>query len=125
MKEDKARSLIFTRRAALLGGVKVLLLSTLVGRMYQLQIVESERVIYREQAAASGKPPAVVEKIVDGKLEKFFADTCLVEQPFIKDPDKTIQQLITETVARLGENVVVRRFARFQLGEQSQVPGER
>jgi len=82
-------------------------------------LIESERSIYREQAMSSGKPAAVLEKIVDGKMEKFFADTCLLEQPFIRDPDKTIGQLITEVVARLGENVVVRRFARFHLGEQS------
>jgi elongation factor Ts len=56
---------------------------------------------------------------VDGKLEKYFADTCLLEQPYIKDPDKSLGQLITDTVARIGENIVIRRFARFQLGEQS------
>jgi len=83
-------------------------------------VIESERNIYRAQAATSGKPPAVVEKIVDGKMEKFYADSCLLEQPFIKDPDKTVGQLVTDAVARLGENVVVRRFARFQLGEQSE-----
>lgn len=88
-------------------------------------VVESERAIYREQALAGGKPAAVVDKIVDGKMEKFFADTCLLEQPFIKDPDKTIGRLITESVARLGENVVVRRFARFQLGEALAAPEDR
>ncbi|OFV88914.1 MAG: elongation factor Ts [Acidobacteria bacterium RBG_16_68_9] len=82
-------------------------------------VIEGERVIYREQAASSGKPAAVVEKIVDGKMEKFFGDTCLLEQAFVKEPDRTIGQLVTDAVARLGENVVVRRFARFQLGEQS------
>jgi elongation factor Ts len=82
-------------------------------------ILERERAIYREQAAGTGKPAAVIEKIVDGKLEKYFADTCLLEQPYIKDPDKSVGQLITDTVARIGENIVIRRFARFQLGEQS------
>lgn len=82
-------------------------------------LLERERAIYREQAAATGKPAPVIEKIVDGKMEKFFADTCLLEQAYIKDPDKSIGQLITDTVARIGENVVVRRFSRFQLGEQS------
>jgi elongation factor Ts len=82
-------------------------------------VIDGERAIYREQAAASGKPAAVLEKIVDGKMEKFFADACLLEQPYIKDGDKTIGQLITDAVGRMGENVVVRRFARFQLGEQS------
>ena len=82
-------------------------------------VIESERNIYRAQAATSGKPPPVVEKIVDGKMERYFADFCLLEQPFIKDPDKTVGQLVTDAIGRLGENVVVRRFSRFQLGEQS------
>jgi elongation factor Ts len=79
--------------------------------------IEAERKIYRAQASGSGKPAAVIEKIVDGKLVKFFADTCLLEQPFIKDPQQTVGQLVTDAVAKIGENVVVRRFARFQLGE--------
>jgi elongation factor Ts len=83
------------------------------------QLLERERAIYREQAAGTGKPAPVIEKIVDGKVEKFFADTCLLEQAYIKDPDKSIGQLITDTVARIGENVVIRRFSRFQLGELS------
>ncbi len=80
-------------------------------------VVEAERNIYRAQASGSGKPAPVVEKIVDGKLEKFFADSCLLEQPFIKEPQRTVGQLITDVIAKIGENVVVRRFARFQLGE--------
>lgn len=83
------------------------------------EVVEAERGISKAQAASSGKPAPVIEKIVDGKMEKFFAEACLLEQPYIKDPEKTVGQLITDAVARLGENVVVRRFARFQLGEQS------
>jgi elongation factor Ts len=79
--------------------------------------VEAERSIYNVQAGGSGKPPEVIEKIVAGKLEKFFADTCLLEQPFIKDPRQTIGQLVTDSIAKIGENIVVRRFARFQLGE--------
>lgn len=86
-------------------------------------ILDRERSIYREQAAGTGKPAAVIEKIVDGKLEKFFTDVCLLEQPYIKDPDQSVSQLITDTVARIGENVVIRRFARFQLGEQSTSEG--
>jgi elongation factor Ts len=82
-------------------------------------VVEQERSIYRAQAANSGKPAPVVEKIVDGKVEKFLADVCLLEQPFVKDADKTVGALVTDAIARLGENLVVRRFARFQLGEQS------
>ena len=82
-------------------------------------VLAQERSIYAAQAANSGKPAAVIEKMVNGKVEKFFADVCLLEQPFIKDPDKQVSQLISDAVAKLGENVVVRRFARFQLGEQS------
>jgi elongation factor Ts len=81
------------------------------------EVIDSERKIYRVQAAESGKPEKVLEKIVDGKVEKFYADACLMEQAFIKDPQQTVQQLVTEAVARIGENIVVRRFARFQLGE--------
>jgi elongation factor Ts len=79
--------------------------------------LEAERNIYRAQAGGSGKPPAVIEKIVDGKLVKFVADTCLLDQPFIKDPQRTVGQLVTDSIAKIGENIVVRRFARFQLGE--------
>lgn len=76
-----------------------------------------EREIYRVQTLESGKPAAVVDRIVEGKLEKFYSDNCLLEQPFIREPGKTVEQLIKEVVARTGENVVVRRFARFQVGE--------
>jgi elongation factor Ts len=76
-----------------------------------------EREIYRVQTLESGKPAAVVDRIVEGKLEKFYSDNCLLEQPFIREPGKTVEQLIKEVVARTGENVVVRRFARFQIGE--------
>ncbi|HYH45472.1 MAG TPA: translation elongation factor Ts [Thermoanaerobaculia bacterium] len=79
--------------------------------------LDRERAIYREQALATGKPPAVVEKIVDGKLEKYYSEFVLLEQPFVKDPDKTVSQLIAERVAKIGENLKVRRFARFKLGE--------
>jgi len=80
-------------------------------------VLERERAIYREQAAATGKPANVVEKIVEGKLEKFFAESCLLEQPFVKNPDVTVGQMVTEAVARIGENIQVRRFVRFKLGE--------
>jgi len=76
-----------------------------------------EREIYRVQTEQSGKPAAVMDRIVDGKMEKFFSDICLMEQPFIREPGKTIEQLLKEVVARTGENVVIRRFARFQIGE--------
>jgi len=76
-----------------------------------------EREIYRVQTEQSGKPAAVMDRIVDGKMEKFFSDICLMEQPFIREPGKTIEQLLKEVVARTGENVVIHRFARFQIGE--------
>jgi len=78
-------------------------------------VVAREKAIYAEQV--QGKPENVLERIVTGKLEKFFAETCLMEQPFIKDTDRTIEQLRTDLVGVIGENVEVRRFARFQLGE--------
>src|SRR5512139_4043221 len=78
-------------------------------------VIEREKDIYRAQV--TNKPPQVVEKIVEGKLEKFFSDTCLVDQVFVKDPDKKIKDVITEKVAKVGENIVVRRFVRYQLGE--------
>jgi len=83
-------------------------------------VIDSERNIYRAQTAGSGKPPAVIEKIVDGKVEKFFADVCLLEQPFIKDPQRAVAQVVTDAIARIGENIVVRRFARFQLGDSAE-----
>lgn len=81
------------------------------------EVLRREREVYRDQALATGKPANVVEKIVDGKMEKFYAEAVLLEQPFVKNPDVTIRQMITEKVAQLGENIVVRRFARFKLGE--------
>lgn len=78
---------------------------------------EKERAIYRTQTEQSGKPAAVIARIVEGKLEKFFSEACLMEQPFIRDPSKTIEQLVKESVAKTGENILIRRFARFQIGE--------
>jgi elongation factor Ts len=82
------------------------------------EVVEREKAIYAEQV--KGKPENVLEKIVTGKLEKFFAETCLMEQAFIKDPDRTVEQLRTDLVGVIGENVEVRRFARYQLGETTE-----
>jgi len=82
-------------------------------------ILDAEREIYRAQAAATGKPAGVVEKIVDGKLEKFYEEFCLLEQPFVKDQETTVGALIAAAVAKIGENIRVKRFARFQLGEES------
>src|SRR5262249_25514828 len=81
---------------------------------------EREKEIYRAQAAETGKPAPVVEKIVEGKMSKFYEEVCLLEQPFIKDQTVSIQQLIATKVGKLGENISVRRFARFKVGEASQ-----
>ena len=80
-------------------------------------VVENEKRIYAQQI--EGKPEHVVEKIIEGKLAKFFAEVCLIEQPYIRDEDKTVGSLIDETIAKLGENVEVRRFARMELGEDA------
>lgn len=80
-------------------------------------VLAEEREIAKDQAAKSGKPAQVLDKIVAGKLEKFYAEVCLLEQPFVKDPDKTVGQLVSGAVARIGENIQLRRFARFVLGE--------
>jgi len=78
---------------------------------------EREKDIYRSQAAATGKPPQVVEKIVEGKMGKFYEEVCLYEQPFIKDQTISIAQLIATKIGKLGENISVRRFARFKVGD--------
>ena len=80
-------------------------------------VVEKEREIYRAQSLHEGKPEKVLDRIAQGKLEKFFQDVCLLEQPFIRDPDKTIEDLRKQVAAQTGENIRIRRFARFQLGE--------
>ena len=76
-----------------------------------------EREIAKDQALKSGKPENIVEKIIEGKIEKWYSENVLLEQPYVKDPDKTVQQLITEAINRIGENIQVRRFARFVLGD--------
>jgi elongation factor Ts len=78
--------------------------------------LEREKEIYRAQAAATGKPAPVIEKIVDGKMAKFYEEVCLIEQPFIKDQTVSIKELIGQKVGKLGENITVRRFARFKVG---------
>jgi len=78
---------------------------------------EREKVIYRQQALESGKPEKVVEMIVQGKMEKFYSEVCLLEQSFVKDPDKKVIDVVNDAIARLGENIQVRRFARYHLGE--------
>jgi elongation factor Ts len=80
-------------------------------------VVEKEESIYRTQALSSGKPEAVVDKIVKGKMEKYYAEVCLLEQPFVKDQEKVIETLLRELIAKTGENITIKRFARFRLGE--------
>jgi elongation factor Ts len=80
-------------------------------------LVAKEKEIAVAQMQASGKPAAVLEKIAEGKLKKYFEDTCLLNQVFVKDPNKTIELLLKEAISALGENIIIRRFARFQLGE--------
>jgi len=84
------------------------------------QILDHEREIYREQAKATGKPPAVIEKIVTGKMEKFYEENCLYEQHFIKDESITVTELINQMIAKLGENISIRRFVRMKVGEIAQ-----
>ena len=81
------------------------------------EILEHEREILRAQALNEGKPANIVDKMIVGRIEKFYKEVCLMEQPFIKDTDKTISQLITESIAKIGENISIRRFTRYQLGE--------
>ena len=80
-------------------------------------VLESEREIYREQARRSGKPEKVFDRIVEGQVERFYKDVCLLEQPFIKQSDRTVEEIVKEAIVRFGVNVAVRRFARFALGE--------
>ena len=83
-------------------------------------IVEKEKDIYATQAKTSGKPDKVIDKIVEGKLKKFFSEVCLLEQPFVKDTEITVQDLLNEMIAKTGENILIRRFVRFQLGESDE-----
>ena len=79
--------------------------------------VEAEKEVQKEKALAEGKPEAIVEKIVEGRMDKFYSEICLLDQSFVKDPDKTVGQLLAETIAKIGENIVIRRFVRFERGE--------
>jgi elongation factor Ts len=81
------------------------------------EAIEAERTIYAEQMANSGKPADIIDKIVDGKLDKWYSEVCLLEQPFVKDPDLTVEDLLKEQIAALGENIKVNRFARLAIGE--------
>ena len=82
------------------------------------ELVEKEREIAASQA--EGKPPAAVQKIIEGKLNKYYATACMLDQPFVKDGDKTVQEVLNEQIAKLGENMQINRFSRFQIGEDSE-----
>ena len=81
------------------------------------EIVEKEKSIYRDQVLTEAKPANLIEKIVEGKLEKYYQEVCLLQQPFVKDEDVTVKELITQKIATIGENIQVRRFTRYVLGE--------
>ena len=80
-------------------------------------IMEKEKEIYAEQARESGKPEKIIDKIVEGKVAKFYEENCLLEQAFVKNPDNTIQDLLNDLIAKTGENIIIKRFVRFQLGD--------
>jgi elongation factor Ts len=81
------------------------------------EVLEKEKDIYRSQALESGKPEKVIDKIAEGKLERFYSEVCLLEQTYIKDSDLTVKEVLDAMIAKVGENITIRRFARFQLGE--------
>lgn len=80
-------------------------------------VLDHEKEVLRAQALEEGKPEKIIDKMVEGRIDKYFKEQCLMEQPYIKDPDKSVQELIHETIAKIGENISVRRFARFEVGE--------
>jgi len=81
------------------------------------EVIAKEREIFRQQALNEGKPEKVVDRMVEGRIEKFYKEVCLMEQPYIRNPDITVRQLIAEKIAKIGENIKVRRFVRYELGE--------
>ena len=84
-----------------------------------VSLLEREKAIFSDQAKESGKPENILDKIVEGRIEKFYAESCLLEQQFIKDPERKVVDLLTEAVATLGENIIINRFTRFAIGETS------
>nr|WP_319491315.1 translation elongation factor Ts [uncultured Desulfobacter sp.] len=80
-------------------------------------VIEKEREIYRAQMLEEGKPANIIDKIVDGKVEKFYKEVCLLSQQYIKDPQKTVEDVLKETIGKIGENIQIKRFSRFQIGE--------
>lgn len=85
------------------------------------EIIARERDILAKQAANEGKPENIIQKMVEGRLEKFYKDVCLLEQPYIRDPDMSVQKLLVEKIAKIGENITINRFVRFELGEGQKV----
>src|SRR5690554_3723223 len=81
------------------------------------QVIEKEKEILRAQALNEGKPEKIVDKIVEGRIDKFFKEVCLLEQPFVRDPDRTVKDIVTEKIATIGENINIRRFVRYERGE--------
>ena len=86
-------------------------------------LIESEKNIFREQSKKSGKPDEIIEKMIDGRMNKFYQENVLMEQSFVKNPDLSINDLLRETIAKLGENISIARFSRYQLGETASPPG--
>jgi elongation factor Ts len=82
-------------------------------------VIAKERSILEEQARQSGRPENVIARIVDGRLQKYYQEVCLLEQPFVKDPDRTVNDILRDRIAKLGENISVARFARFVLGDSA------
>lgn len=82
------------------------------------EVVEAERAIYRAQAVEEGKPEHILDRIIEGRLQKFYQTVCLLHQSFVKDEDRTVEEVLKDYIARLGENIVIRRFARYELGER-------
>ncbi len=80
-------------------------------------VIEHEKQILRAQALNEGKPEKIVDKMVDGRVEKFYKESCLMEQPFVKNPDQTIEELVKEKISKIGENISIRRFVRYEMGE--------
>jgi elongation factor Ts len=112
-KNDGFKSLVYDIALHIAGSVPQYLSRDQV----PADVLERELSVYREQMKNEGKPAEMIEKIVTGKVDKFYAEICLLEQPFIKDEDKTIEQLLTEKTGEIGEKITIRRFARYELGE--------
>ena len=86
------------------------------------KVINREREIFTDQAKSEGKPENIIEKMVEGRLSKFFQESCLMEQTYIKDSDKRVNDIFTETIATLGENISINRYVRFAIGESSELP---